>query len=509
MAKRDPEEVRNKVKRPERRVPEESRRTAERRAPEEGRRSAEQPRAKRDSEKRRRQREQQVRRQIMTILIAVAAALLVVLFFAARGGRGKTAPQTGTGAGNGTAVSGVSENTVGTSEASLPSDAAVPGASEVSSAEPAVTPEPAPLVTKGTIEDGKVSFVNDPAYSEKVTILGTGDNLIHEALFLDARDENGDFDFTPMYRLVKPYVEAADIATVNQETPLATEIGSPSGYPHFNTPTQAGDALIDAGFDAFNLATNHVFDMGEDGLIATLDYWDSVGAPYFGAYRGSEDRSRIRIIEKNGIRVAFLGFVNWTNADPPEEGGYQLVWIDDEESVRSYIEQAKEEADVVVVYAHWGEENENIITEQMSDMAQKMVNWGADVVFGDHTHVLQKITVLQRESDGKLCPVQFCGGNFISGQKERAHLLSVLTTAEFAKNPATGDVVATGLTALPLVTHYIGDRTDVCIYPLDDYTEELAESNGVKQFENETMTLDYMWDLVHAEIPDQFLVHTS
>jgi poly-gamma-glutamate synthesis protein (capsule biosynthesis protein) len=211
----------------------------------------------------------------------------------------------------------------------------------------------------------------------------------------------------------------------------------------------------------------------------------------------------------NGISVAFLGFVNWTNTDPTEEAEYQLVWIDDEESVKTYIERAKEQADVVVVYAHWGEENENIITEQMSSMAQKMVNWGADIVYGDHTHVLQKITVLERESDGALCPVQFCGGNFLSGQKERAHLLSVLTTVEVGKNPETGEVAVTGMTALPLVTHYEGDRQNVVIYPLDDYTEELAEQNGVKQFENETMTLDYMWDLVHAEIPDQYLIHTD
>ncbi len=465
----------------------------------------------REREKRRRQREKQVRRQMLALLVAICAILFIVLFAVSRSSLlrksgNETAGTAGAPAdpGAGT-VSGTFESTAA---ASTETQAASQG--ETPAATPTPTPEPAPLVTEGSVDsDGTIHFVNDPSYSEKITILGTGDNLIHEALFLDAQTEDGGYDFTPMYARVKPYIQAADIATVNQETPLATAIGSASGYPHFNSPTEVGDALIDAGFDIFNLANNHVLDMGQDGLYATLDYWDSVGAPYFGAYRGSEDRSNIRIIEKNGIRVAFLGFVNWTNVDPTEDANYQLVWIDDEYSVENFIRQAKEEADIVVVYAHWGEENENIITDQMSDMAQKMVNWGADVVFGDHTHVLQKITVLQRESDGALCAVQFCGGNFISGQKERAHLLSVLTTAEFGKNPETGKVALTGMTALPLVTHYIGDRTDVCIYPLDDYTEELAESNGVKQFENETMTLDYMWDLVHAEIPDQLLVHAE
>ena len=456
---------------------------------------------KQERERRRRQREKQVRRQITLILIAVAVVLFIILFRVA-GRRG-----TGTKDAGQPVLETNTESTGTASVSDVMTEESVPEA--VSTAEtPVPTPTPFELVSEGTVTDGRIIFENDPAYTEKITILGTGDNLIHEALFLDAKTEDG-YDFRPMYARVKPYIEAADIATVNQETPLATALGSPSGYPHFNSPTEVGDALIDAGFDIFNLANNHVLDMGEDGMLATLEYFDSVGMPYFGAYKGSEDRSNIRVIEKNGIKVAFLGFVNWTNADTNDDSGYQLVWIDDEYSVQYYIEKAKELADIVVVYAHWGEENENIITEQMSDMAQKMVDWGADVIFGDHTHVVQKITALKRESDGKLCAVQFCGGNFISGQKERAHLLSVLTTAEFGKNPETGETALLGMTALPLVTHYIGDRTDVCIYPLDDYTEELAESNGVKQFENETMTLDYMWDLVHAEIPDQILVHAG
>ena len=452
--------------------------------------------AKRDPAQMKKKRQQQVRRQITAICAAVLAVLLIILFVTSRGGQGGKKPkETGTG---GTGTESVLTESAGT--ISSPAESAPESTAE------SVAEEPAVIVTEGSIAtDGTVTFVNDPAYSEKITILGTGDNLIHEALFLDARTEDGGYDFTPMYAKVKPYIQAADIATVNQETPLATAIGEPSGYPSFNSPVQVADALSDAGFDILNFANNHILDMGESGLEATLDCCDTRGIPYFGAYRDSEDRSRIRVLEANGITVAFLGFVNFTNKDPTEETEDKLIWLSDEDSVKYYIEKADSLADIVVVYAHWGEENENIITDEMSYMSQQMVNWGADVIFGNHTHLVQKITVLQREGDGALCPVQFCGGKFISGQKERNHLLSVLTTVEFAKNPETGDVVATGMSALPLVTHYEGDRTNVSIYPLKDYTEELASSNGVKDFEFETMTLDYLWDLIHTEIPDQFL----
>ncbi len=454
--------------------------------------------AKRDPVKMKKRRQQQVRRQLTAIFAVVLAAFLVILFITSRRGRRPGETQ------NAVTPSAQTESAAESRPATPEEETAVSSAAEASAVSEAETP--AVIVREGSIgADGTVTFVNDPAYSEKITILGTGDNLIHEALFLDARTEDGGYDFRPMYERVKPYIQEADIATVNQETPLATALAEPSGYPSFNSPVQVADALSDAGFDIFNFANNHVLDMGESGIQATLDCCDERGIPYFGVYRDSEDRSRIRVLEKNGITVAFLGFVNWTNKDPTEETENQLTWLSDEESVKYYIEKADEIADIVVVYAHWGEENENVITDEMSSMSRKMVNWGADVIFGDHTHLVQKITVLQREGDGALCPVQFCGGNFISGQKERNHLLSVLTTVEFAKNPDTGEVAATGMSALPLVTHYEGDRENVCIYPLKDYTEELANANGVKQFEMETMTTDYLWDLIHAEIPDQFL----
>ena len=469
-------------------------------------------RARRKAEARRLKREKERQRRLMLGASVIAAVLVLTVVFLVIGSRRSSrldnaAAQTAVQAAGDNRD--LSQNTQSDPVVNQEASAAVfSEASSAAETAPAVTAAPAELVSEGYIDDdGTVHFVNDPAYSEKITILGTGDNLIHEALFLDAETEDG-YDFTPLYARIKPYIEWADIASVNQETPIATAIASASGYPHFNTPTEDGDAMIDAGFDIFNLATNHVYDMGVEGLYATIEYFNDAGVPYFGAYYDADDRYTVRTKTANGITVAFVGFINYTNQDVDEMDS-QLYWIDDYESVRERIRKAKEEADIVVAYAHWGEEYENVLTDQMTEAAQVMVDAGADIIFGDHTHILQKITVLQRESDGKLCPIQYCGGNLVSGQKTRQSLLSTLTTVEMAKNPETGDIVVTGFKALPIVTHYIGDRTDVEVYPLDQYTEELANANGVKQFEEETMTLDYMWDLVNAEIPEQFLAHTS
>ena len=105
-------------------------------------------------------------------------------------------------------------------------------------------------------------------YPTEVTILCTGDNLIHKQLWERAR-KDGTYDFLPLYAPVRDQVEAADIATVNQETPIASDLYPLSTYPKFNSPKQVGQALIDIGFDVINLGNNHMYDAGEKGAIVT------------------------------------------------------------------------------------------------------------------------------------------------------------------------------------------------------------------------------------------------
>ena len=263
----------------------------------------------------------------------------------------------------------------------------------------------------------------DKSNSDKVTILSAGDNLIHSSLIEGAKTADG-YDFSSYYAKVKDIISAADIATVNQEAPIASSIAEPSGYPIFNTPEACGNALIEAGFDVFNLANNHVTDLGEAGVEATLNYCDSKDITSVGMYRNTTDRAMVRTINKNGIRVALLGFLDTSNVSLPEDTAFRWTKISWESQVQEIITKAKSEADIVVVHAHWGDEDEFYQTPLMKDMAQKMVNWGADVIYGSHPHVLQKLVFLKREGTDKQYPVIYSLGNFISGQQNGNKLVS-------------------------------------------------------------------------------------
>ena len=380
---------------------------------------------------------------------------------------------------------------------------------------------PKPEVTESTLADESSlaavqtdlqkkteTFLEDGAQAvddNSITILGVGDNLVHEQVFLSASTGTG-YDFRPFYKNIKPFISSADLATVNQETPLATALGPASGYPHFNTPTEMGDALIDTGFDVANMGNNHMFDMGVDGAYVTREYWDEKNIPCTGFYYGYDDLFDFRIIEKNGIKVAFLSFLEMTNDELPSSYSAIVVYMNDPDLVRSMIEEAKEKADIVVVHAHWGDENTDVTNDYVYNEAQKLVDWGADIVLGNHSHVLQDLVTLTRESDGQKCPVIYSLGNFFSAQKVRDQLVSGILNVQVTKD-ASGKVKPTAMGFLPIVTHYTGDRENLALYPLNEYSDELARMHGTATVstDGQPMSMDYIESLLEKHIPAGYL----
>ena len=151
-------------------------------------------------------------------------------------------------------------------------------------------------------------------YTYRVSLLCAGDNLIHDNIYNEAW-ANGNYeyyDFDPMYEHIERYLDGVDVAILNQET-LVTDDYGPSTYPTFATPTACGDKMVDLGFNVISMSNNHVLDMGSDGLISSLDYWDTKDVVHYGAYRDEADSEDIKTMEVNGITFAFLGYMEHTN----------------------------------------------------------------------------------------------------------------------------------------------------------------------------------------------------
>ena len=125
------------------------------------------------------------------------------------------------------------------------------------------------------VSENKINELKEEKSS--LSLVMVGDNLIHSNVYKDANkyaNYNG-YDFKPILEHIKPIVKNFDLAYYNQETILGgTEIGL-SDYPTFNSPYEAGDAMIDAGFNLVSLTTNDTIDRGEKATLNSRTYWNN------------------------------------------------------------------------------------------------------------------------------------------------------------------------------------------------------------------------------------------
>ncbi|OLS38569.1 CapA family protein [Bacillus sp. MRMR6] len=267
--------------------------------------------------------------------------------------------------------------------------------------------------------------------TEKITIGAIGDILIHDTVYKDAFS-GSQYNFNPIFEKVKSILETPDILTANQESMLGgVEIGV-SSYPMFNSPHEVADALVNTGVDIVSLANNHTLDKGERGILSATDYLNSIGLPHVGSFLNEEDRKKLRILKKNGINLAFLSYTYGTNGIPIPNGKDFLVNLINRDQMKEEIHRAKQEADVVVMSIHWGNEYQRIPTSEQKELANFLANEGVDIIFGSHPHVLQPMEWIET-ADGRKSFVIYSLGNFISGQIWDYKDIGGMATVEITK----------------------------------------------------------------------------
>lgn len=247
------------------------------------------------------------------------------------------------------------------------------------------------------------------------TISAVGDILLHNSVYEDASIGNQQYDFTKMFREVKPYLESADITVANSESIIGGKELGLSSYPQFNSPFEIGDALKDSGVDVVNMANNHTLDRGERAILNATNYWNQIGIIYVGCAATEEESKIIKTITKNHITFSFLGYTYGTNGISAPPGKDYLVNYINLEKMKEDIQRAKEISDVVVVNVHMGNEYERQFNDFQDEIAQHLADYGADIVFAHHPHVLQPAKWYTGEKGNQTFVIHSLG-NFLSGQ---------------------------------------------------------------------------------------------
>lgn len=274
----------------------------------------------------------------------------------------------------------------------------------------------------------------------RLSFIGMGDNIIYGSTFRQSDQGGGKYDFKPKYKGVASVIKDADIAFVNQETPMCGEKYGYHTYPQFNTPQDMGRDLVTMGFDIVSFANNHMADMGYNSKTCVsdmIDFTDTLDVCVLGLYRSADDFENIRVYEKDGVRIAFLAYTYGTNlykkqTEPERLTGVYLP-VYDEETVKRQVAKAKELGDLVFVSIHWGDEGRFKPTAEQESYAQLMADLGVDVILGHHPHVIQKIEWIEG-TDGHKTLCYYSLGNGLNAQDELKNMVGITASFDIVRD---------------------------------------------------------------------------
>ena len=360
---------------------------------------------------------------------------------------------------------------------------------------------PEPEKNTGTKQETKTSETT------VVSFMGVGDNLIHETVYNDALQDDGTYDFSKMYTNFKKDAKESDIAFINQETVLGGESLGLSGYPTFNSPTEIAKNLEKAGFNLANLATNHCLDRGEQGIANELEAFSNTNIVTDGVYTSQEAFNAIPTFKKKGITFSFLAYTYGTNGIAPDYD-YNVSYLDDDQ-IKSDVQKAKEISDVVIVSAHWGDENTFEPNDLQKHYAQLFADCGVDVVIGTHPHTIQPVKWIKGNSGNKMLCV-YSLGNFIGGMLTTDNAIGGEIKFDFVKK--NDKITIENVKWIPTVIHFEGNQDNIIevrynykAYKLSQYSDKLAKKHVLNGYDGNVVNIKYITNKTKEVIDEKYL----
>lgn len=349
-------------------------------------------------------------------------------------------------------------------------------------ATPAPTPESTPAPTP------------EPFREYDITLMAVGDNLLHMGIVNTGKQADGSYNYSFLFQNIADFLAAADIKAINQETILGGNDLGFSGYPRFNSPTEVGDAIVEAGFNVVLHATNHTADQGMQGIQNCVAYWK--GHPEVVTAGMSDDgtASDIKYLAVGDITFAILNYTYGPNAatlSPDLRGNLNMLCDYNRETgaidftslnpqVTEDIQKATENADIVIVFPHWGNEYQTVPSDYQRRFAEAMTAAGANLIIGTHPHVPQPVEWITTE-DGRQSLCYFSLGNYVSTQLKTACMLGGMAWVTFHVTEDGIAIAQQDTGVLPLVNHYnYNPFRYESVYLLEDYTEEMAQRHGIR-----------------------------
>ena len=256
-------------------------------------------------------------------------------------------------------------------------------------------------------------YTKDAVNPDEVTISFAGDILFDDnyAVMAQVVQNGGDITYGIDSELIRE-MQSADVMMLNNEFPYSDR-GEPLEEKQFTFRAKPSTVfyLDELGVDLVSLANNHAYDYGETAFLDTMATLQDAGIIYVGAGHDLREARRPVCYIMNNIKIAIISATQIERLDNPDtkgatdtSAGVFRCWNGD--NLLETVREAAEDNDYVIVYLHWGTENETTIDWAQEKQAAEVAEAGADLIIGDHPHCLQQISIV------KGVPVVYSLGNF-------------------------------------------------------------------------------------------------
>lgn len=251
---------------------------------------------------------------------------------------------------------------------------------------------------EGIFDAGDKVYAKETADPREVSMVFAGDILFDDNYAIMARlKQRGGAIENSISADMMEVMRGADIFMLNNEFPYSDR-GEPTPDKTFTFRGRPEYAsyLLDMGVDIVSLANNHASDYGTVSLTDTIDVLNNINMPFVGAGRNLAEATQTAYFVANGMRIAILSATQIERMENPATKGatdtspgvFRCLNID---RLLQEIQKAKQKSDFVIVYIHWGTESTDEIDWAQREQAPKIAEAGADLIIGDHPHVLQPI----------------------------------------------------------------------------------------------------------------------
>lgn len=313
-----------------------------------------------------------------------------------------------------------------------------------------------------------------------IRIIGVGDSIAYTSINNAAKQSDGSYNYLPMMQSLKPTMTKADIRFCSQATPAGGAGLGISGTPVFNAPTEFAKGLSEVGCNAVSLASDHMNDKDQTGIVATRTAWDALKPlGIAGTNVSAEEQAKAQYFTVKGAKFALLAY---TTSSAKASSNPASLNMYSEELAKAQIERVRKDADFIIVSMHWGEDGQADQNAQQDGVAQFLAAQNVDIIFGHGPHVVQPVKVLSGQGNHQTL-VWFSLGNFLNSQVPVESLVGGVAVMDV--NPANGQILNPRF--LPTYMHYEWTAQQKARQSADDV---LARTNF------QLVTLDQATDLL-------------